>query len=384
MLRDWEAAALNKINFWTHGTLEANASLHRCENGFQYVLVRLIPQGAAKLNDPGPEEMQRREKMEEHIKALFEQGDAKIAIKAATDSLVFSDLGRDERRRIAGAASLCDIRMGGKDPFEGNGSEPAVSDEEFCLRISASNAAFGLARIAESLRHLQSAGLLAGWSASFECQPADLEQLGAAFESKAHLVSLGQFECKSGKLWASDPCYEQDPDLGAHLKGAKGSWSAWSTRRGCGDWGDRCSSILIVRDGDDPLEWLAGTRSGWERAGHCSVDSGQAGFFDAKSFKGEGGEDEDFYRGCTGATLGFTGAGVHPNGMGCASSSGDGDGGYTIVAAYENGQISAARILFYEPTHEEEHAWKKALAEKEAAALGKAADPAPKRSVPGL
>lgn len=384
MLHGWETAALNKINFWANGTLEAKVSQHRCDNGFQYFLVRLVPHGAAKLNDPGPDELLRRKKMEENIKALFQQGDKKAAIQAAADSLVFSDLGSDERRRIAGAAGLCDIRRGGKDPFEGNGSEPAAGPEEFLLRISASNAGFGLARIAKALQHLQNAGLLAGWSASFEGQPADLEQAGCALETKAHLVRLGTFECKSGKLWASDPCYEQDPDLGIHLDGAKGTWTAWSTRRGCGDWGDRCSCILIARDGADPIEWLAGARSPWEFAGHCSVDSGQAGFFDAESFKGEGGEDDDFYSGCAGATLGFAGAGAHPNGMGCASSSGDGDGGYSIEAAYENGQIAAARILFYEPTPEEGLAWKKELAKKEALEIAQAAAQAAKRTIPGL
>lgn len=242
-------------------------------------------------------------------------------------------------------------------------------------RISSSNIAHHCDQIAEALDMIAARGGMLGWSANVDGAPIDLRAWGAAAQRRDHLLDLGAFECSSGTLWVSDPCYDLAEGEGKDvLEGAKGSWHAYSTRRGCGNWGDRPAQILIAREGEDPLAWLAGSGAyPWVDAGiDCGVDSGQAGFFDIRAYGEPGGENEAFYDACSDLTLGFMGGGVVCGGAACRS--GDGDGGYPVeIARAPDGSLAAARILFYEPRPEEIHAWGAAFAAREAALIASSA-----------
>lgn len=86
------------------------------------------------------------------------------------------------------------------------------------------------------------------------------------------------------------------------------------------------------------------------------VDSGQAGFFDNAQFAKVTSAKEDekaFYDGVCDLTLAQDQFGVC--GFGCVSSSGYGDGGYTMYFRKdESGQVIEAVILFIDNTDEEE------------------------------
>lgn len=258
----------------------------------------------------------------------------------------------------------------------GNPWAPAEK-HAFARRVSASNLAHHCGQIAEALEMIAARGGMLGWSARAGGAAVDLRAWGSASQLDGHLLDLGSFQCASGVLWVSDPCYDlaEGEDM---LDGASGSWRAYSTRRGCGGWGDRPAQILIVREGDDPLAWLAGSGAHpWMDAGiDCGVDSGQAGFFDIRAYGLPGGENEAFYEACSDHTVGFMGAGVVAGGAACRS--GDGDGGYPVqMARAPDGSLAAARILFYEPSPKEIHAWGAAFAAREAALLESSASRAP-------
>ena len=244
-------------------------------------------------------------------------------------------------------------------------------------RASISNCGTQLNAIHKGLGYLVRTGQLKGYQFQINAVPVSVQCMIKKFQAFSQLIKLGEFTCPSGMLWASDPCYDQDPRLGTFLTGAQGTWCAYSTRQGQGSWGDRSASILIVREGEDPIDYLSGNQpEEWMPAGDCSVDSGQAGFFDQGSFQGSGGADPVFYEGCAEKTLNYLSAGVHRNGLGAVSSSGDGDGGYLIRAVKDrSGKLLASRIFFYEPSPQEDAFWKSKYAEKVQQVLDQSVDP---------
>lgn len=275
--------------------------------------------------------------------------------------------------RMEGAYPEKDGAFGGEPPLDHGGGE--------VRRFGATNLEFDAMSIARRLDFLVKECKLAGYA--FECCGAgiDFPLWGKSNEQAAQLVGLGSFDCPSGKLWVSDPCYAQDERLGVFLDGAAGRWDAYGMKKGQGGWGDRCSGVMAVRAGLDPLDFLC-DGGAWEEAGSASVDSGQAGFFDAAgSFdpKISGGDDDAFYDACCGVTLGEIGFGAHPNGLGALSSSGDGDGCYPVLAAKgPGGDLLAVRILFYEQDLKETEAYRALAAQKAAMELdGAAARPGP-------
>lgn len=186
-------------------------------------------------------------------------------------------------------------------------------------------------------------GIIDGFDVQLGGKASSLAEVVSIFPP-ATLMDLGRFEC-GGKLWISDPCYDQDPGLGAFVDDAEGAWRAFAIKTTLGtNWGSRIHQIMAVRDDPsiEPLEILAKSR--WKTIGSCSVDSGQAGFFDAAVHKpaDSDGDDEVYYDACCDATLGHDGAGIVPGGA--VSSSGFGDGGYDIKEMRRKGKLLGLRI----------------------------------------
>lgn len=161
---------------------------------------------------------------------------------------------------------------------------------------------------------------------------------------------LGEFECVSGTLRVSDPCYE---DLktwcsGQLLKCKIGKWKAFVQYSNEDDWGLRVCKLMISSMYNfeiiPPLH-----RTNFQ----VGVDSGQAGFFDLKHFNDSSiavltehpltGENA-WYDMCCEKTLGAEQAGIIPYGV--VSSSGYGDGGYTCKYSKMNSEIIYAEIVF--------------------------------------
>lgn len=195
------------------------------------------------------------------------------------------------------------------------------------------------------LGELVKAGIIDGFDIELGGKGSGQAEIMAIFPA-ATLMALGRFEC-GGKLWISDPCYDQNPRLGEFVDDAKGAWQAFAIKTALGtNWGPRIHQIIAVRDesGIEALEILAKPR--WKKIGSCSVDSGQAGFFDAAVHKPANDDDgeEPYYEACCDATLGNDSAGIVPGGA--VSSSGFGDGGYDIKEMRRKGKLLGLRIDF--------------------------------------
>lgn len=302
---------------------------------------------------------------------------ARIATKAigGENGSLFSVFGDDEERsRECGFEGHGLEDLGQIDWDAAEGANPWARGEGRMRRISASNVVYICEKIARSLDAIKERGGMIGWTAKANGAEVDLRSWGASAQLLGHLLDLGSFECSSGTLWGSDPCYDLAEGDGGLIEGAAGTWHAYSTRRGFGEWGDRAAQILIAREGDDPLPWLGEAAAfPWVDAGfECGVDSGQAGFFDIRAYGAPSGDNEAFYDACSDHTLGFMAGGVVEGGAACRS--GDGDGGYSVqIARASDGSLLAARILFYEPRPEEIHAWRAAMALAEAADIAAAA-----------
>ena len=168
--------------------------------------------------------------------------------------------------------------------------------------------------------------------------------------SKRTTVKIGTFEVKSGAVICSDPCYKRDTWCQGVLKNVKkGKWLASIVRSNEGEWGSRVAELIAVHSVHAPIP----ESNDWNvEKFDVGVDSGQAGIFDDKSYRG--GEDEYGYGGwydkCCDLTLKTEGghqilsAGVLEGGV--VSSSGYGDGCYDCFTIKNNGKIVGIRIVF--------------------------------------
>ena len=151
---------------------------------------------------------------------------------------------------------------------------------------------------------------------------------------------------KEGKVIASDPCYEPDIWCASEVEVRKGDYIARAVYGDVPGWGERVIE-LTINNIHTPKK--KATRV----IGHCGVDSGQCGFFEATNYR-ENHPDKDtkkseawYERACK-ITLNQK---RHNCGMmgqyGAVASSGIGDGCYTLYAGYDNrGQITALRLRF--------------------------------------
>lgn len=171
------------------------------------------------------------------------------------------------------------------------------------------------------------------------------------------------------KVVVSDPCYTIPTWCQGIVSGVKpGMYDTYVKRHDCGDWGTRSSMLLVIHEdhnGDD-LVWH-------EHSATIGVDSGQCGIFSKGSYRknsiadkiGLGDGDisffdnspwsdmvkgrrhragEKWYVNMCSRTLGEKGYGVYDEGV--VSSSGFGDGSYTLYVAKNNGKIIAMCVDF--------------------------------------
>ena len=68
-------------------------------------------------------------------------------------------------------------------------------------------------------------------------------------EYKNH-VNLGTFECTTGQLWVTDPCYEPGTWCQAKLESVrKGTFGAYIRTTDEKSWGERVTDLLIAHAG---------------------------------------------------------------------------------------------------------------------------------------
>jgi hypothetical protein len=152
------------------------------------------------------------------------------------------------------------------------------------------------------------------------------------------------FTVNSGKLQVTDPCYDMDVWCAYTLENVRnGKYVADIKRENQGVWGDRISELTIKHE-----SVLSKKRLRFRRLDvNIGVDSGQAGFFDHayyNNIKINEQLDSTFYDQMCEFTLSADQVGSNEHGV--VSSSGFGDGVYSLQVAEENGEVVAARIVF--------------------------------------
>lgn len=163
---------------------------------------------------------------------------------------------------------------------------------------------------------------------------------------------MSTFQVSSGKLKVTDPCYSPDTWCTATLDHVKnGTWHASVTRENQGVWGNRISMIEVYHDSQKNRRHRL--KYQW-RDSNIGVDSGQAGFFDYQTFvniKINESLDNSFYNEVCELTLGADQFGIKD--FYAVSSSGYGDGVYSLYVAEQNGEVVAARIVFIDEDSED-------------------------------
>lgn len=160
---------------------------------------------------------------------------------------------------------------------------------------------------------------------------------------------IGEFEVTSNKLIVTDPCYDKAIWCSYVLGGVKnGIWKSAINISDEGDWGNRVAELLVWKKDEPAVSCieLASTQIG--------VDSGQAGFFDYSKYPdrcpGEYGDLNSFYGKACAQTYDEKDrskkAGI-VEGFGVNSSSGFGDGCYTLlVGRNSDGEVVRAKLIF--------------------------------------
>lgn len=164
---------------------------------------------------------------------------------------------------------------------------------------------------------------------------------------------MSTFTVSSNKIIVTDPCYDIGTWCTATLEHVRnGTYHAEVNSENKGVWGDRIADITIYHS--SVLGKKKRLKFHW-RDSNIGVDSGQAGFFDFSVYeqiKDNQQLDKSFYDEVSEKTLSSNQWGVvdskvfDKTNFGVASSSGYGDGVYSLFVAEDNGEIIAARIVF--------------------------------------
>lgn len=169
------------------------------------------------------------------------------------------------------------------------------------------------------------------------------------------------FSVTSGKMVCSDPCYEIPTWCQGIIEKVKnGKWEAGVETVDTGSWGERIAYLWVYNlEAAIKNPSLVGdieSYCGHELPFSAGVDSGQFGFFDFAHYRNDEsakdltkhnfGENYDresgdqWYRACCELTLSDESWGVLP--FGAVSSSGYGDGSYTVKGIKDdNGEYVA-------------------------------------------
>jgi hypothetical protein len=170
------------------------------------------------------------------------------------------------------------------------------------------------------------------------------------------MIKLGSFNVNSGRVVISDPCYDLGSWSQTVIDNVKtGQWVAVIEQLDKGHLGI-CNAKIIVYHSEHGMPY----EHRWRIIEYDVImDSGQVGFFDIEVFRNDAvakpstslGASKQEERGerwyrhiCDLATNTEEGAGVTEGGA--VSSSGYGDGGYSLFIVRDNGQIVAMKIVF--------------------------------------
>lgn len=161
------------------------------------------------------------------------------------------------------------------------------------------------------------------------------------------------------KVVVSDPCYEIPTWCQAIVDNVNpGRYHIHVVKSDEGDWGTRCSHLIAIHEDhcnqDEKFQWV-------RYPAEIGVDSGQAGIFSMDSYRkddhpfdtqgydfGANWDTQDgdkWYRQMCGRTLGTEQWGLYDKGV--VSSSGYGDGSYTLFVAMKNKKVIGFVINFY-------------------------------------
>lgn len=154
----------------------------------------------------------------------------------------------------------------------------------------------------------------------------------------------------SKDVMVTDPCYEVGTWCQIRLDNVKpGKYEAFVVKSDEGDWGIRCSSLIVKHIDmkfDECTEILT-------HDGEVGVDSGQAGIFDMSIYPEvphKRGHENKFYEECCDLTLSKIRCGALLNRKGIVSSTGYGDGSYPLCYSINNeGQIDYMHIIYIGP-----------------------------------
>lgn len=169
-------------------------------------------------------------------------------------------------------------------------------------------------------------------------------------------INLGMINLNKGKVLATDPCYEPVNGYNKTVAVKKGDYVCTAEYSDEGDWGRRVVSLIIRHKDFSDAPFI-------DEIGYCAVDSGQCGFFDTDYYNDNYGDDEytninSWYRRVCDMTMNATEGGVIED-LGVCTSSGFGDGCYSVEAAYEKeggiGEIVGLKLIFI--WDEEEDEW---------------------------
>jgi len=159
------------------------------------------------------------------------------------------------------------------------------------------------------------------------------------------IKSLGTVEF-SGKVVVSDPSYSRGTwCMKTDLPVKPGTYHVYAAYSNEGEWGLRVAALAFYHEEHMPLTPV----SEWhEIAANIGVDSGQCGIFDDTIYPQTiDHPDHPFYMECCNITLANGCAGILRSGKGAVSSSGFGDGVYTISVVERDGE-NVALLLDYD------------------------------------
>lgn len=184
---------------------------------------------------------------------------------------------------------------------------------------------------------------------------------------------MKQFEVKSGKIVASDPCYT----VGTWCQGVidnvrNGTWFAHVETSDEGRWGNRIAALVVYHA--DNLQNNPNILSLFQNMPKlpfvAGVDSGQFGFFDHDAYRNDDAITSDiplwdytieepgdkFYSACCQQTIEGESWGILP--FGAVSSSGYGDGSYTVLGEKNSyGEYVALAVIYIEPEIDDDDDW---------------------------
>lgn len=186
---------------------------------------------------------------------------------------------------------------------------------------------------------------------------------------------MKQFEVKSGKIIASDPCYTKGTWCMAAIDNVRnGTWFAHVDTSDEGSWGNRIAALVIYHA--DCLQTNPNILSLYPKMPKlpfvAGVDSGQFGFFDHDAYRNDDVITSDiplwditpkepgdkFYSACCKLTINGDQWGSLP--FGAVSSSGFGDGSYNILGEKNSyGEYVAFAVIYIddENSDDDEDDW---------------------------